>query len=75
MNVPHIASGQDSFRGPSRPWCQRAGLKLSTPETDGGLFVVENTVHGKGGPARHLHHEQDEWFYAVEGEFRFEIGE
>jgi len=22
-----------------------------------------------------LHHEQDEWFYALEGEFQFEIGE
>ena len=28
----------------------------------------------KGGPPRHLHHEQDEWFYAIKGEFVFEIG-
>jgi quercetin dioxygenase-like cupin family protein len=28
----------------------------------------------KGGPPRHLHHEQDEWFYAVKGEFVVEIG-
>ena len=40
-----------------------------------GLFVLENTFHAKGGPARHLHVAQDEWFYVLEGEFLFEIGE
>jgi quercetin dioxygenase-like cupin family protein len=50
-------------------------FKVSTRATEGGLFVVENTFHEKGGPARHRHLEQDEWFYALEGEFRFEIGD
>lgn len=40
-----------------------------------GLFVLENTFHAKGGPARHLHHNQDEWFYALEGEFLMEVGQ
>ena len=29
----------------------------------------------KGGPAKHLHYDQEEWFYVVEGNFLFEIGE
>ena len=36
--------------------------------------MLENTFHAKGGPARHLHYDQDEWFYAVEGEFIIEVG-
>jgi quercetin dioxygenase-like cupin family protein len=36
--------------------------------------VIENTFHARGGPARHLHYEQDEWFYALEGEFVLEVG-
>ncbi|MCB9137307.1 MAG: cupin domain-containing protein [Caldilineaceae bacterium] len=28
----------------------------------------------KGGPTRHSHHDQDEWFYVLEGEFAFEVG-
>ena len=28
-----------------------------------------------GGPVRHLHHEQDEWFYVLEGEHVIEVGE
>lgn len=38
------------------------------------LLALENTLQGRGGPPRHLHHEQDEWFYAIEGEFLVEVG-
>jgi quercetin dioxygenase-like cupin family protein len=27
-----------------------------------------------GGPPRHLHHEQEEWFYLIEGELVAEVG-
>jgi quercetin 2,3-dioxygenase len=50
-------------------------IKVSTLDTDGGLSVAEITSFNKGGPARHLHHEQDEWFYVVEGEYVIEVGE
>jgi quercetin dioxygenase-like cupin family protein len=45
------------------------------PKDESGLFVIENTFHAKGGPARHLHFDQDEWFYAMEGEFALEVGQ
>lgn len=28
----------------------------------------------RGGPARHLHYDQDEWFYVLDGEFLIEVG-
>jgi mannose-6-phosphate isomerase-like protein (cupin superfamily) len=49
--------------------------KLSTADSDGALFVLEHHLMGKGGPARHVHHAQDEWFYAVAGSFVFEVGD
>lgn len=45
------------------------------PKDSEGVFIIENTFHEKGGPAKHLHHDQDEWFYAVEGEFIMEVGQ
>jgi mannose-6-phosphate isomerase-like protein (cupin superfamily) len=51
----------------------RVFFKVSTEDSHGSLLVVEMTHHTKGGPARHLHYEQDEWFYVVEGEYIFEI--
>jgi hypothetical protein len=31
------------------------------------IFILENTFHRKGGPARHLHCDYDEWFYVLRG--------
>ncbi|GAB4454702.1 MAG: hypothetical protein Kow0031_36580 [Anaerolineae bacterium] len=68
-----LAAGEDRFG-------EQRGLGISTiafklcPQDSGGLLVIENTFRAKGGPARHLHYEQDEWFYAVEGEFVIEVG-
>ncbi len=45
------------------------------PKDSDGVFMIENTFHAKGGPAKHLHYDQEEWFYAVEGEFLVEIGQ
>ncbi len=68
-----LAAGEDRFG-------EQRGLGISSidfkvvPQDSTGLFVLENTFHQKGGPARHLHYDQDEWFYALEGEFLFEVG-
>jgi mannose-6-phosphate isomerase-like protein (cupin superfamily) len=45
------------------------------PSAEADVFLIENTFHAAGGPARHLHHHQDEWFYVVEGGFVFEVGD
>jgi len=50
-------------------------IKVPTKDTAGALFVFEHADMGKGGPPRHFHYEQDEWFYAMKGEFAFEVGD
>ena len=53
----------------------RVFFKVSNEDSHSGLVVVEMTHHAKGGPGRHFHYEQDEWFYVVEGEYDFEVGQ
>lgn len=68
-----VAAGEDcqgEFRGLG---VSAIAFKV-VPAESSGLLVIENTFHTKGGPARHLHHAQDEWFYAAEGEFVVEVG-
>ncbi|MFN8472364.1 MAG: cupin domain-containing protein [Anaerolineae bacterium] len=73
-SVVRVPAGADRF-GEYRPLgISRIDFKV-TPQDENGLLVLENTFHAKGGPARHLHHDQDEWFYAVEGEFTLEVGQ
>jgi mannose-6-phosphate isomerase-like protein (cupin superfamily) len=50
-------------------------IKVSTDDTAGRFFVFEHADMGRGGPPRHFHYEQDEWFYALKGEFAFEVGD
>lgn len=49
-------------------------FKVSTQGSPNALFVMEHNNHKKSGPPRHLHHNQDEWFYVIEGEYLVEVG-
>lgn len=47
--------------------------KVSSADTDGRFLVCE--IIGAGfGPPRHLHYEQDEWFFVTKGRFLIEVG-
>ena len=50
-------------------------FKVSTEDSHGSLLAVEVSFHAKGGPARHIQFDQEEWFYVLEGEYVFEIGQ
>jgi mannose-6-phosphate isomerase-like protein (cupin superfamily) len=73
MTILRVASGEDRFS-------EYRGLGVSfisfkvCPQDSTDLLIIEGTFQEKGGPPRHLHYDQDEWFYVIEGEFAFEIG-
>jgi quercetin dioxygenase-like cupin family protein len=49
-------------------------FKVASQDSSDFLVIVIS-FHQKGGPARHLHYDQVEWFYCVEGEFVVEVGQ
>ena len=69
-----VASGADRFGEHRGLGVSSIAFKI-TPQDIKGMLILENTFHQPGGPARHLHYEQDEWFYILEGEFKFEVGD
>jgi quercetin dioxygenase-like cupin family protein len=75
LSLPRFIKAGDDWFG------EQHGLSMSRIDlkvvalTGRDLLVLENTFHAKGGPPRHLHFDQDEWFYALEGEFIFEVGQ
>lgn len=68
-----LSAGADHFG-------EQRGLDISTiafkvtPPNPGDPLILENTFLARGDPARHLHYEQEEWFYILEGKFLFEVG-
>lgn len=49
-------------------------VKVSAEDTNGGLLLIEQIDDVKGGPPRHVHHGQDEWFFVVSGHYVVEVG-
>jgi quercetin dioxygenase-like cupin family protein len=70
---PPVLSGQDRLGQQRGLGVSRIDYKVIAQDTP-HLFILENIFHQKGGPARHKHFDQDEWFHVLEGEFIFEIG-
>ena len=57
-----VAAGADRFGEERGLDISTIAFKVTTPNPS-DLFILENTFRAKGGPARHLHYEQEEWFY------------
>jgi quercetin dioxygenase-like cupin family protein len=71
----YVPNGKDRFQEELMIWgVIPFQIKVSGKDTDNSFFVFEHAKMSKGGPPRHFHYEQDEWFYAMEGEFTFEVG-
>jgi quercetin dioxygenase-like cupin family protein len=49
-------------------------LKSSATTTDGRVAVTENLAPRGAGSPLHVHHNEDEWFYVIEGELTFWVG-
>jgi quercetin dioxygenase-like cupin family protein len=50
-------------------------VKISGADTNGEYGLLEVTVRKGEGSPWHVHPEEDEWFYVLEGEFTVYVGE
>ena len=72
----YVEHGADRFKHPyTIAGANEVAFKVAAQDTHNGLFIIEQVSQRKGGPPRHLHHAQEEWFYIMEGEYVFEVGE
>jgi DNA-binding transcriptional MerR regulator/quercetin dioxygenase-like cupin family protein len=68
-----VGAGSDRFGENIKLGGEPNNCKVSGRDTDGAMCVFEFT--GSGGGPRHLHFEQDEWIYVIQGEFEFQVGD
>jgi mannose-6-phosphate isomerase-like protein (cupin superfamily) len=72
----HVPNGRNRFAEELMIWgVIPLQIKVASADTAGSFFVFEHADMGRGGPPRHFHYEQDEWFYALKSEFAFEVGD
>jgi mannose-6-phosphate isomerase-like protein (cupin superfamily) len=70
-----VAAGKDRFGDLHSLGFSDLAFRVGTGETGGNLFVIEHRNLRPGGPPLHMHLNQEEWFYVMEGSVSFVIGE
>lgn len=70
-----VASGNDRFLKELDVMGGQFDCLVSSKDTGGDLCIYNTFRHEKGGPALHLHHLQDEWFFVIKGEFIVKVGD
>ncbi len=73
--IPAVKAGQDREGKQRSIGVSATTYKVLTSDTQGDLFVLEQANTRKGGPSRHIHHQEDELFLCLEGRYVVEIGE
>ncbi len=71
-----VAAGHDRFNGEiTFGGGSPHHLKVSGKDNGGALCIFEGVATRKGGPRLHVHREQDETFYVLDGRFRVQVGD
>lgn len=71
---PLVRAGEDRYGFPRNVPNGSSTFKTSSADAHNGLFVMEHHHTVKGGPPRHIHSVEDEWFYVLEGDYLVEVG-
>src|SRR5438034_264880 len=67
-----VAVGKDRFGEHIQVGGEPSDCKVSAQDTNGAMCAFEFT--GASGGPRHLHYDQDEWIYVLDGEFDIQVG-
>ncbi len=71
-----VKAGEDRFGEHSfKKGASTIDCKVSAKDTEGDLCVFDVVRTQKGGPQLHVHPNQDEWFYIIEGEYLIKVGD
>jgi quercetin dioxygenase-like cupin family protein len=75
LDLHVVGAGEDRFGQPHPMGFSSLLFKVPGQETGGNLFILEHKNLMPGGPPLHQHWSQEEWFYVMEGDVAFQVGE
>jgi quercetin dioxygenase-like cupin family protein len=74
LKISKVPSGHDRLNEQHNIGVSDTTFKVLTDETGGNFFAMEQSNHKKGGPPRHLHYSEEEYFYVIDGNYVVEVG-
>jgi quercetin dioxygenase-like cupin family protein len=70
-----VAAGEGRFgRALKLPDGSPLFIKVASQDTGGAFFLTEQPSGQRGGPPKHFHIAEDEWFYCLAGDYIVEVG-
>jgi quercetin dioxygenase-like cupin family protein len=71
-----VGNGQDRFGESRSMGFSKLLFKVGAADANGALFVIENAnLSPGGGPPLHLHFNQEELFYVLDGKIALQVGD
>lgn len=70
-----VPNGHDRFGSSCDLGIGAISFKVTAADSQGGLAIFEIAHHTPGGPPRHFHQRQDEWFSIAAGHYLLEVGD
>lgn len=70
-----VRDGADRTKQPFEFLDATFTVKVSGKDTEGRCVIFDTLRRGNLRPQLHLHTDCDEWFYVLDGEFKFQAGE
>ncbi|MDF7811331.1 cupin domain-containing protein [Hymenobacter sp. YC55] len=70
-----VRNGDDRTNQPFEFLDATFTVKVSAKDTQGRCVIFDTLRRSKIGPILHVHLKMDEWFYVLDGEFKFQVGE
>ena len=66
--------GESRFPFSTAEQAKLSPCKLTSEDSAGACSAFELSALPQSGPALHVHHREDEWYYVLSGEFLFKAG-
>src|SRR5262245_18951074 len=66
---------KDRFDDPYSLTVGHMDCKLSAKDTGGALSAFEALTNKPDRPVKHFHRDQEEWFYVLDGDYQFFVGD
>ncbi|WP_420149430.1 cupin domain-containing protein [Spirosoma sp.] len=70
-----VKAGQDRSNKPFKWLDATFHVKVSGQDNEGRFVIFDTLRPEKVGPPLHLHTDCDEWFFVIDGEFKFQVGD
>lgn len=67
--------GENRFRFSAEAQAAQTPCMITSADSGGAVTIFQMNALPQSGPFLHVHHREDEWYFVIDGNFRFRAGD